>query len=101
MEILPGARNKKINRYIPIEEIRKALLAGLKGYDDVDQIMNEYLEKESQQIKINLAEASQSEEAFEQAVRQEASEVFNQIMDKKRDELKEIGKNMMLANMKT
>lgn len=84
-----GARNKKIDRYIPIEEIRKALLAGLKRYDDVGQIIDEYLEKESQQIEINLAEANQSEEAFEQAVRQDASEIFNQIMDGKRDELEE------------
>lgn len=84
-----GARNKKIDRYIPIEEIRKALLAGLKNYDDVNQIIDEYLEKEAQQMEINLAEAKQSEEAFEQAVRQDASEVFNQIMDRKREKFEE------------
>lgn len=84
-----GARNKKIDRYIPIEEIRKALLAGLKNYNDVNQIIDEYLEKEAQQIEINLAEAVQSEEIFGQAVRQDASEVFNQIMNRKRKELEE------------
>ena len=81
-----GARNKKIDRYIPIDEIRKALRAGMSQYDDIDQIIDEYLEKEAQQIEINLEEAKKSEESFEQAVEQDASEVFNQIMDKKREE---------------
>lgn len=81
-----GARNKKIDRYIPIDEIRKALRAGMSQYVDIDQIIDEYLEKEAQQIEINLEEAKKSEESFEQAVEQDASEVFNQIMDKKREE---------------
>lgn len=84
-----GARNKKVDRYIPIEEIRKALTTGLKNYDDVDQIIDAYLEEEAQQIEINLEEAKKSEEKFEQAVKQDASEVFNQFMDRKREELEE------------
>ena len=71
-----------IDRYISIDEIRKALRAGMSQYVDIDQIIDEYLEKEAQQIEINLEEAKKSEESFEQAVEQDASEVFNQIMDK-------------------
>lgn len=84
-----GARNKKIDRYIPIEEIRKDLLAGLKQYDDIDQMIDEYLENEAQQMKISLEEAEKSEKSFEQAVNQDAAEVFNQIMERKKNELKE------------
>ena len=58
----------------------------MSQYVDIDQIIDEYLEKETQQIEINLEEAKKSEESFEQAVEQDASEVFNQIMDKKREE---------------
>lgn len=84
-----GARNKKIDRYIPIEEVRKALRSGMIQYDDIDQIIDEYLDNEEKQIKINLAEAEKSDELFKQAVNQDASDVFNQIMDIKRNEIEE------------
>ncbi len=84
-----GARNKKINRYIPIEEVRRSLLTGLRQYDDVDQIIDAYLEDEAHQTEISLAEAEKSEELFQQAVKQDPSEVFNQIMNRKKSELEE------------
>lgn len=83
-----GARNKKVDRYIPIEEVRRHLQEGLKAYDDVNEIIDEYLEKEAQQQKIDLTELKNSEEALQQAIKQDASEVLNQILDQKKETYK-------------
>lgn len=85
-----GARNKKVDRYIPIEEIRRALNAGLRDFSDVDQIIDEYLDKEAAQTKINLEEAFSSEEKLAEAVNQDASDIFNQVMEKKREALEKM-----------
>lgn len=61
-----GARNKKADRYIPIEEVRRALKAGLTGFDDVDQLIDQYLEKEAEQIKIDREDAFSSDEKMEE-----------------------------------
>jgi hypothetical protein len=84
-----GAGNKKVDRYIPIEDIRGALKAGLGDRCDVDKIIDEYLEKESGQTPINLDEISDSKEKWDEAVKQDASEVLTQIMDQKLDEMNE------------
>lgn len=49
-----GARNKKIDRYIPIEEIRDALKKGLRKWSDmdIDLFIDEYLKKEEKQKAI-------------------------------------------------
>lgn len=83
-----AARNKKVNRYIPLEEIRRALNAGMRGRCEVDAIIDEYLKKEAKQTEINLTEASSSEEKFEEAVKQDASEVFRQFMDQKAETIR-------------
>lgn len=79
-----GARNKKVDRYIPIEEIRMALKRGVCGKIDVDLLIDEYLKAEAEQIEINLKENIVTREQLEQAVEQDASEAFGQIMDIKR-----------------
>lgn len=45
-----GARNRKVDRYIPIEEIRKALKEGLDNKCDVDLIIDNYQAKEDHWI---------------------------------------------------
>ena len=84
-----GARNKKVDRYIPIEDIRTALRKGLEGKFDVDLFIDEYLREEANQIEINLKEKEVTEEQVEKAAKQDAAETFGQLMDRKRKELSE------------
>ena len=51
-----GAKNKKVDRYIPIEEIRYALNRGLAGKCNVNAVIDEYLAKEAAQSTIRMAE---------------------------------------------
>ena len=81
--LFAGARNDKIDRYIPIEEIRKALQKGIGDKCDVNGIIDEYLKKESEQKKIELLNIS-SEEEYKEACDQDSSEVFKQILDVKK-----------------
>jgi hypothetical protein len=84
-----GAENKKVDRYIPIEEIRAALRKGLEEKFDVDAVIDEYLKKEAEQIEINLKGKDVTEEQIAMAAKQDAAETFGQLMDRKRAELAE------------
>ncbi|MBP3665063.1 MAG: hypothetical protein J6J03_07885, partial [Tyzzerella sp.] len=65
-----GARNKKVDRYIPIEDIRAALKRGMPECSNIDLMIDEYLEKETSVV--TEAEGEKSEE--------DASEVFREFM---------------------
>ncbi len=85
-----GARNKKVDRYVPIEDIRAALKKGLSGKFDADPVIDAYLEKESRQTAIDLRDKEEvTEEDIKAAVDQDAAEVFDQFMEGKRESLKE------------
>lgn len=84
-----GAQNKKVDRYVPIEDIRVALRKGLTGKIDVDLVIDEYLMTESDQIEINLKGKNITQEQVEQAAKQDAAETFGQLMDRKIEELSE------------
>lgn len=83
-----GARNKKIDRYIPIEDIKRDLVSVLGDKCDVESIIDKYLEEEAKQIEINISSQDTSEEDIKKAVEQDPAEAFNQIMDIKCEELK-------------
>ncbi len=83
-----GSRNKKIDRVIPIGNIRKALINGIGDKCDVNRIIDEYLQKESGQKKFDLSD-NPSEEECEEAYKQDASDVFKQFMDIKREQFQE------------
>lgn len=78
--VFAGAKNLKVDRYIPIEDIREELRRGLNNKCDVDFIIDEYLEKEAKE-EIRISETEMSDEDWERACKQDSSEVFNQIMD--------------------
>jgi hypothetical protein len=84
-----GAKNKKVDRYIPIEEVRAALRKGLDGKFDVEAVIDEYLKNEAEQIEINLNGENVTEEQVTEAAKQDAAETFGQLMDRKRAELAE------------
>lgn len=84
-----GAQNKKVDRYVPIEVIRKALRKGLSGKLDVDLIIDEYLKREADQMEINLKEENVTKEQVHQAAKQDVAETFRQLMDRERMKLSE------------
>lgn len=89
--VYAGARNKKIDRYIPIEDIRTALKTALDEKCNVDEIIDKYIEEENNEKEININLESAKED-IENAVKQDSSEVFSQILDAKRELLQEEGK---------
>lgn len=84
-----GAANKKIDRYIPVDEIRSILNAALGNKCNVDRIMDAYLEEEAGQKKLRHSVESMSQEELQAAVKQDASEVLTQIMDRKKRSMQE------------
>jgi hypothetical protein len=84
-----GAENKKVDRYVPIEEIRAALRKGLGDKFDVDAVIDAYLKNEAEQIEINLKSKDVTKEQVAMAAKKDAAETFGQLMDRKRTELAE------------
>lgn len=82
-----GARNKKVDRYIPIEDIKKILNEELGDKCEVLDIIEDYLQKEEQETDISKLE---SDADLEKCCEQDASEVFNQMMDMQIQNLKNI-----------
>lgn len=82
-----GARNKKVDRYIPIEDIKKILNEELGDKCEVLDIIEDYLQKEEQEINISKLE---SDADLEERCEQDASEAFNQMMDMQIQNLKDI-----------
>lgn len=74
-----GAKNHKVDRYIPIEEIRNVLVNELGDKCDVEFIIDKYLEKEisNDELGENLGALCE----------QDVSEVFSQMMDIKRQSI--------------
>ncbi|MBP3741517.1 MAG: hypothetical protein J6J00_00885 [Treponema sp.] len=44
--VFAGAKNHKVNAYLPIEEVRKILKEELVGYSDTDKVIDDYLNEE-------------------------------------------------------
>lgn len=82
-----GAKNRKVDRYISIEEIRKSLRKGLAGQCDTDTVIDEYLAAETEKPPIRIPKKGMSEEEIKDAYSQDAADVFSQIMELKRQEL--------------
>lgn len=83
-----SAKNKKVDRYIPVEEIRKILNNAFGSVINVNEIIDAYLDEEAQQTEIHISKDITKED-MEKACEQDASEVFSQIMKIKRNAMKE------------
>lgn len=81
-----GAENKKVDRYIPIEEIKRDLAEGLGNRCDVETIIEEYLQKESEEQEITISEGTTSED-LKELCNQDASETFSQLMERNRQSI--------------
>lgn len=81
-----GARNKKIDRFIPIDQIRSSLNKRIGNKCDVDIIIDEYLEKEKKQIELDLSNADNlSDEELKNVYQQDPSKTFNAVVKKKEE----------------
>ena len=82
---LSAAANRKVDRYIPLEEIRAALLSSIGDRCDVNQLIDDYLKEEAACQKIEKTEtAFWSDEDCEKAAAHDASAVLNHAMEMKR-----------------
>ena len=82
-----GAANRKVDRYIPLENMRNALLSSIGDKCNVNQVIDDYLkeDEECQKFK-NVEYNSLSEEDLNKAVSHDASAVFTQAMEARRKE---------------
>jgi hypothetical protein len=87
--VFSGAENKKVDRYMPIEEIRVALKKGLNDKVDVDAVIDEYLKNEAEQSENDLNGKDVTEEQTAMNTKQDAAEKFAQLMDRERRKLAE------------
>lgn len=81
------AHNPRVDRYVPIEEIRTALKNGIGTKCDVDQYIDQYLKEEAAAPEINIAEMELSEDKLEHLSDADKSEVFQQFIDKSTEEV--------------
>lgn len=81
-----GAENKKVDRYIPIDELKQVLVSELGGKCNVEVIIEEYLRNEEQEQEIKIAKGEPHAD-LEVLCKQDASEVFKQMMDIKRQDM--------------
>lgn len=81
-----GARNRKVDRYIPIDELRAVLEDTFSSKCDVNKIIDDYLEEEQ---KENSIDRSASKEEFEKACRKDVSNVFEDVMEHGRQKYQE------------
>lgn len=92
-----GAKNKKIDRFIPVEDIRKALTASIGDKCDVNNIIDNYLSEEAEQKKIDLSEIS-TEEEYKKACDQDSSEVFKQYMNMETEKIEKARETYDIAD---
>ena len=81
-----GAENKKVDRYIPIDELKQILVSELGDKCNVEVIIEEYLRNEEQEQEIKISK-DETEADLEVLCQQDASEVFKQMMDIKRQDM--------------
>lgn len=84
--VYAGANNKKVDRYIPIEDIKAALINALGGKCNVEYIIDNYIEEENKQKNIDI-NSDLSDEEIEKAILQDPAEIFSRIMDMKYEQL--------------
>ena len=87
--VFGAARNLKVDRFIPIEEIRETLVRKIGDKCDVNRIIDKYLQKEANEKKINLKNKDISDEELQEALNQDKSETFKQVMNNKIENIKE------------
>ena len=88
--IFGGAKNRKVDRYIPLEEIRTALAHTVGDKCDVNGLIDSYLEKDEEYQRLkNAGFTGATEEELKKAYAHDASEVFTEAFEALTDRLEE------------
>lgn len=87
-----SARNRKVDRYIPIDDIRRALKEHIGSEYGVDACVDQYLEREKAAVKVDVSKENLTGDNIAGMVKSDASDTFNQIMDKKAKEKRDFRK---------
>lgn len=82
-----SAHNRKVDRYMSIEEVRAALRSGMGNQCDVDQYIDQYLDREAAAPEIDVSKENITEEELAEMADTDAAEVFHQLINKKKDEI--------------
>jgi hypothetical protein len=75
-----GARNNKVDRYVPIEEIRASLTRAIGGLCPVDELIDEYLQKEAEQELQTHSEKTSGDD-LQKAMEEDPSSVLAMVAD--------------------
>lgn len=86
--VFAGARNPKVDRHIPIDEIKRVLIDELGDRCNVESIIDDYLKKEAEGEGVHLSKDTTGDE-LEAMLQQDASETIQQMMEKKRQKIVE------------
>jgi hypothetical protein len=86
--IFGSAKNKHVDRYIPIEQVKETLKNSLPNCIDTDRIIDEYIREEEQKEQASYSKGM-SEGEVKDALKTDGAGILNQFLDMKRDELEE------------
>lgn len=84
-----GARNNKVDRYIPIEEIKRALKEKLAGKCNVDAIIEKYLEKEREEMQEQTSQKDRKDVETGDVSNIDVADSLHDIIDITREKLME------------
>lgn len=74
---LAGARNKKVDRYIPIDEIRDVLLRAFGDACPVNELIDEYLQRE-ESLELSSPSGDATEDSLQKAIESDPSSVLTE-----------------------
>ena len=77
-----AARNRKIDRYIPVEDIKTALSRAIGDYCPVNELIDTYLQEERAKELPDLS-GKATDEDYQKAVEQDPSYAFTEVMNLK------------------
>lgn len=97
-QFAPGVRNKKVDRYIPIEEIKSALSHAIGHLCQVDNLIEDYVQKESVQKMPDLL-AELTDEDLQRAIEQDPSHVLNEAIRSRKRALQEESKKYDISRV--
>ena len=95
-----SAHNQKVDRYMPITEIREALKNGMGDKCDVNQYIDQYLAKEAAAPEIDIHKENITEAEWKGMAEADPAEAFNQFINKKTDEMRNVHKRYEYSNYK-
>ena len=93
-----GARNKKVDRYIPLSEIRKTLCGKLAGKCDVEKIIEDYLNNEKRLQDLDATKEKRTAQEVDELMESNASLIFNKFVNARTEQMKQVYENYDISD---